>query len=325
MAHETGHFATPVRCGTPMRRLERLRKLWHPHQKLWNSWVIWLIRGRFGTGAAGESLLAGVIIIDSLLLAARSRSRGAFGRMPPPLGRPRVLYIDCGLHRQAEEVRWMHRWFGERYELHVFGFEASGEHAVAAAAELAGLEHLHLHQLALVGPDYEGEEARLYKASGRGRADSLFSERGQEFEVVPAARLSAVLAREGWDIRRTPTILRMNIEGAEQFVIADLLEAGLADSVDGYYGLWDDLYKIDRAADQHFRLLLAEHGISPLTFNDRDLEVRAPAARLSPRQMPSALRALAFRLRQSVIRRDIESAIAAGLARSAANERDAAR
>ena len=40
------------------------------------------------------------------------------------------------------------------------------------------------------------------------------AERGEQFEVVPARRLSTVLAEEGWDLTRTPTILRMNIEGA---------------------------------------------------------------------------------------------------------------
>jgi hypothetical protein len=41
--------------------------------------------------------------------------------------------------------------------------------------------------------------------------------------------------------------------------------------VDGYYGLWDDVARVDARLDDRFRLLLAERDISPLTFNGRDV------------------------------------------------------
>jgi hypothetical protein len=306
-----------------MRRPSKLRIPWHPHQKLWNWELIALIRARFGTGLLGQTIEAVVIGAELVLLAVCSRARRgarATGAGTRQGDRSQVLYIDCGLHKQAEQVQWMQRWFGERYELHVLAFEAGVEHARDAAVELAGLERLRLHHLALVGPDYVGDEVRLYKSPGKGKADSLFSERGEHFEVVPASRLSTVLAEDGWDITRTPTILRMNIEGAEQFVVADLLASGLTTAIDGYYGLWDDLSKIDPAADERFQNLLAEHGISTLTFNDRDLETAANRpSRLSLHMLPATLRELAFRLRRRVIRRDIEAAFEAGVARAQAN------
>jgi hypothetical protein len=301
----------------------RLSLLWHPYQRLWNWALIARIRARFGRGRLGGLLEAGVILADSLLLSARAarRDKGLGARRRHHGSeRPQVLYIDCGVHKEAEQVQWMQRWFGDRYELHVLAFEAGGDHCRDAAAALAGLDRLRLHHLALVGPDYADSEVKLYKSSGKGKADSLFQERGEEFEIVPAGRLSSVLAQEGWDLARTPTVLRMNIEGAEQFVIADLLEAGLAGSIDGYYGMWDDLSKIDPAGDGRFRALLAEQGIATLTFNDRDLTSFGDRPlRLTPGELATTLRDLALRLRRRVIRRDIESAIERGLARVAAN------
>jgi len=65
----------------------------------------------------------------------------------------------------------------------------------------------------------------------------------------------------------------MNIEGAEPDVVADLVDSGIAAHIDGFFGMWDDLSKIDREADAGFRSLLARQGIEPFTFNGRDLAV----------------------------------------------------
>ena len=55
-------------------------------------------------------------------------------------------------------------------------------------------------------------------------------------------------------------------------MIADLVDGGLASCIDGYFGMWDDLSKIDKRRDNEFRAFLAKHHISPFTFNGRDLE-----------------------------------------------------
>ena len=206
------------------------------------------------------------------------------------------------MHERGEQIRWMYKWFADRYELHVLGFEASAEHFRKVSVVLGDLDHGRLHQVALVGPDHVGDEVRLYKAGGEGEGDSLFATRGEEYESVPAQRLSQVLADEGYVLSKTPVILRMNIEGAEHFVIEDLIDAGLNIFIDGYYGMWDDLSKIDPNADGRFRQLLRDHQISNITFNDRDLPVW---------------------LRRYAIRADIETSVRAGLARIKSDEGDA--
>jgi hypothetical protein len=66
----------------------------------------------------------------------------------------------------------------------------------------------------------------------------------------------------------------MNIEGAELDVIRDLVESGEAGVVDGWFGMWDYVAKIDPERDRVFRALLADAGISPFTFNGRDFLFR---------------------------------------------------
>jgi hypothetical protein len=61
----------------------------------------------------------------------------------------------------------------------------------------------------------------------------------------------------------------MNIEGAEAFVIDDLIDAGMIDEFVGFYGSWDDVGKTDPAAGRRFQAVLAAHKIDHLPFNQR--------------------------------------------------------
>lgn len=129
----------------------------------------------------------------------------------------------------------------------------------------------------------------------KGKGDSLFSTRSDTFEVVPACTLTRFLRDAGYSLDEMPVLLRMNIEGAEQYVIEDLVGARLQASIDGWYGMWDDVGKIDSGAEKSFRKLLRANRISNVTFNDRDL--------------PYWLRRLAIRI-------DIETSIRRGLVRT---------
>lgn len=237
--------------------------LWHPHQKLWN-WRLTLGLRRLPGGATAGRL---VVAVDSALLVARVIARRARVERARRLSAlpDRFLYLDCGLHKEGLQVPVVAGWFGER--MMAIGFEASPQYAADVAKALAEFP-VEVRQEALVGPDHEGPTIRLYRAGGDGRGDSLFAERGADYDDVPAVRLSTVLAQ--WP-PYYPVLLRMNIEGAEQFVIDDLIEAGMINRIAGFYGMWDDLAKIDPDRDAQFRQLLRRHRIHPVTFNDRDL------------------------------------------------------
>ncbi len=251
--------------------------LWHPHQKLWN-WRLEAAVRRVGRViGAGPAFVKALVFVDSALLyagviARRVRSFGPFAawRMSPLMNRP-VLYVDCGVHKHGEQLRFMAEHFGGRCDLHMLGFEASSEHHRDAQANLADLPQLDLRQVALVGPDNEADHVRLYKGLHGGKADSLHRP-SEHYEDVPAEPLSRVLTRDyATLLADAPLLVRMNIEGSEFDVIADLVRAGLASRVDGYFGMWDDVSKIDPDRDRDFRRMLRAAGIHTVTFNDRDL------------------------------------------------------
>jgi hypothetical protein len=251
-----------------------LRIVWHPHQKLWN--------GRLERGLGllpGHAVLVRLLVaVDSLLLAGRvvlrrARRLGWRSLVGRPALPPRMLYVDCGLHREGLQVGSVLEWFGDRAAVSVIGYEASADHYAAVEKKFVG-HPVDLRNEALVGPQHAEPVVRLYKDGGDGKGDSLFSERGETFETVPAVRLSAALREYAGEHGHQPVILRMNIEGAESFVIDDLIDAGMVGEVAGYYGMWDDLSKIDRRRDAAFRRLLRREGIRTVTFNDRDYRHR---------------------------------------------------
>jgi len=260
----------------PVKRYENLHWVaWHPHQRLWNSR---LVRALKMIPVLGR-ILAGVVVwVDSLILAAqvvarRGRSLGWTAILRQPRMPARALYVDCGTHREGLQVRLVADWFSDKLAMRTIAYEASPDYYESAAQNLANVPNVDLRQEALVGPDYSDSTVRLFEFGGDGKADSLFSERSAlkghtGFSDVPAVRLSAALEATEPD---EPVLLRMNIEGAELYVIEDLVAAGMADRIGGYYGMWDDLSKIDPARDADFRQLLRRADIHPIAFNDRDL------------------------------------------------------
>lgn len=250
------------------------RRLWHPQQGLWNDALRARIRQRIPWRAGSNALIAVVIVADSFLLAWRAAMTWAMARrtyVPDSAVRHRVLYVDCGTHREGRELLAVRSWLSSKYELRILAFEASPAHYRAALENLSWVPELDLRHAALVSPDWTYPTARLYRSGGEGRGDSLFSQRGEGFDEVAAVRLSDVLAQE--DVLGMAVILRMNIEGSEKAVLDDLAEARLLGAIDGFYGMWDDLERIDPVAGGEFRRQLRAQRVRPFTFNERDLRV----------------------------------------------------
>jgi FkbM family methyltransferase len=242
----------------------------HPHQNLWNDRLVQRVR-RLGLEApliAADSvlLLASVLVRRVMLLGWRSILRAP--------SHQRVLYIDCGTHVHGREVNRAARWLA-RADLRILAFEANPAHHAEAARNLSDIDGLDLRNAALVGPGYDAPDVELFLDHEDGRGDSLLGERNTGPSVlVPAIRLSDILRTHDWPLETTVVLLRMNIEGAERFVIEDLVEADMDKHIDGFYGMWDDLSKVNPAADEEFRRLLRSRRIRKVTFNDRDGDPR---------------------------------------------------
>jgi FkbM family methyltransferase len=182
----------------------------------------------------------------------------------------RVYYFDLGLHRTARQLRLMLRWFGNLVDLRVYGFEANPEYFRDCANAFGRDRRVTLVNAAVVGPD-RSKTVRLYLAQDKyGLGDSLFEERGSSSREVPSVRLSIFMAGAGINPIKDIVLIRMNIEGAELYVLEDLVAARLVEYIDGYYGRWDDPLRINRDIASRFAEMIAKTGIQNFPFNDRD-------------------------------------------------------
>jgi FkbM family methyltransferase len=180
----------------------------------------------------------------------------------------RVVYLDAGLHREATQLRLVANWFGERCELRSYGFEANPVYFRDASRALRGVTRVSLVNAALVGCGH-ASYANLYLSGGTGVGDSLVRRQGRSI-TVPAIRLSDFLIREDIDVSHDIVILRMNIEGAETFVLEDLLATGLISYIDGFYGSWDDPHKIGGEIAMRLDAAVTQARIKNIRFNDKE-------------------------------------------------------
>ena len=258
------------------------RLLWHPHQRLWNRRLLGRLRELLPWRPAYLAAHGAVVAADTVLLAGRAVGRrrahgGARGRRDRSrlAGDLPIYYFDLGTHRQAAELSYMVRRVLPRLSTNyqAFGFEASKELLDQARTGLEGDEHVSFVHAAVCHVPPATGTIRLYSGPRDGLGNSLYRPEFGEYEEVPALRFSDWLKQQDLDLEHGVSLLRMNIEGAEPDVIADLADSGLLGCIDGFFGMWDDLSKIDPQADVRFRGLLARHGIKPFTFNGRDLRV----------------------------------------------------
>jgi hypothetical protein len=258
------------------------RVLWHPQQRLWNRRLVGRLRELLPWRPVFQAAVGAVAAADTVLLAGRAVGRrlaDGDGRGRP--ARPRlagdtpIYYFDLGTHREAAELTYMLRRVLPRLTTNyrAFGFEASRDLLEEARARLADDPHVSFVHAAVCRVPPASGTIRLYTGPRDGLGNSLYRPQFGGYEDVPALRFSDWVKRQDLDLEHGISLLRMNIEGAEPDVIADLVDSGLAGCIDGFFGMWDDLSKIDPEADADFRSLLARHGIEPFTFNGRDLRV----------------------------------------------------
>lgn len=188
----------------------------------------------------------------------------------PAVGEAKIVYVDAGLHKKGRELKLLRKWLSHYPNLHIIGFEAHPEYFEAVRSAVGELANVKLHNVALVGPR-QGATVQLNLNGGSGVGDSLVRRRGDCRSIsVAAQRLSDHLRKASFDPQRDILLLRMNIEGAELFVLEDLIEAGLIPAVDGFYGYWDDPYKIGGDFAQRFDALMSRLQIETVPFNDID-------------------------------------------------------
>ena len=193
---------------------------------------------------AGKSKLKKTPLLVIKALSRRIASLGighVFASRIPPSSR--LVYIDIGMHKHALQLRFVKTAFAGKLQLKTIGFEAHPDYFKQAIASAQSDKNDQLLNLAVVGPA-QGKTVTLHLNGGDGLGDSLIRAKSSQSIEIPAIRLSEVLKSDGIDRSNEVVILRMNIEGAELYVLEDLLKNDLVSRIDGYYGYWDDPLKI---------------------------------------------------------------------------------
>lgn len=253
--------------------------IWHPHQGLWNWKLLGVIRKNMPIAPVSRMICRAIVHSDTLILwmrafVARVSLLGIskiFHQVHVP-DNVSVVYLDLGTHKEASELFMVINNVLPSIcnNFHAYGFEANQESIELAKKKFTHSANVQLIHKALVRDLPSNGKIRLYKDAVEGLGDSIYRHSGQ-YEDVECMRLSDFLTDNRLIEENRIVLLRMNIEGAEYDVIQDLVENGLGDRIDGYFGMWDDVSSIDLARDAEFRALLAKHQIRPFTFNGRDL------------------------------------------------------
>lgn len=182
-----------------------------------------------------------------------------------------INYFDLGTHKFARELNWV---FDEVLSklpnpCRLFAFEANPKTFNIAKNNCSQIDNLKFHNLALVSKVPESGLVRLY-TSGEGVGDSIYRKE-ESYVEVEAKKLSDVIRDEAIRLDECINIIRMNIEGSEFDVIEDLIESDLIKYFDGFYGMWDDVFKLDKEKFKKFNKILKEVGVYPFPFNGRDM------------------------------------------------------
>lgn len=254
--------------------------LWHPHQGFWNWTLVRVVENIVPILPINKLIIKLIRRIDTIILFLRVLTKrvcllGAtsiFKKVLVP-DNISVIYIDVGTHKDARELILMVDEILPRMSnnFESYGFEASRESFEQAKEKLNKKNNVNLFNRALCYelPVDDGK-IKLYKDSENGIGDSLYG-KGGNYEEVEAMRLSDFFSENHIDIENSICFLRMNIEGAEYDVVKDLVDNMFAKHIDGYFGMWDDLSKIDVQHDKQFRDFLSKNQIYSVTFNGRDM------------------------------------------------------
>ena len=173
--------------------------------------------------------------------------------------------------KNARELLQVMKWLATYDNVKFAGFEAHPLYCSEAASKLQISTHkVDVVNAALVGPEH-GTTIQLNLNGSDGVGDNLIRGSGSQKMSVKACRLSEYLLKEDIEPDKDVILLRMNFEGAELFVLQDLISSGLIGKIDGFYGRWVDPKKIGNATAVEFAKLVNQHKIQHLPFNNKDL------------------------------------------------------
>jgi len=181
-----------------------------------------------------------------------------------------VCYFDLGIWDGCQADWMVNKIFPDLgiTNYRVYGFEANKENCEYVENRFKDDNRFSIYHNAIANENKTGPLYHGYNSRGRRYcSDSIFKDktnvRPGEFELVEYIRFSDWLKQNISDLKLSFNILKFNIEGAEGYLIQDLVEAGMVSDFDIYCGAGSDMPKIKSLRSDYAKhqKLLSEHNI----------------------------------------------------------------
>jgi len=257
-----------------MKQRFSLRYLWHPHQKLWNANLIQCLHLVGENNKLKARIHSIIVALDTMIWQLKTKKNFLNLHLLYKKEQSfKLNYFDLGTHRQANELVFFIEHILPQFNCscNIYAFEAWKEFYEEAKEKTKKYKNVRIFNLALSDAIPSSGLVRLYYFGQDGLGNSVYRERNQIYEDVQACRLSDFIQEHKISLEGAVNILRMNIEGSEFDVISDLVKSGLRKYFDGFYGMWDDVWKIDPTKDVLFITMMKKARIRTVPFNGRDL------------------------------------------------------
>lgn len=162
-----------------------------------------------------------------------------------------VRYFDLGIWDGCQAVWMTDEIFPDLgiTNYRVYGFEANKENYEYVKSRFKNDSRFSIYHKAIANENKMGPLYHGYNARGRQHcSDSIFKNkinvRAKEFELVEYILFSDWLKQNIPDIKSSFNIIKLNIEGAEGYLIKDLVDSGLINAFDIYCGDGSDMRKV---------------------------------------------------------------------------------
>ena len=183
----------------------------------------------------------------------------------------KINYFDLGLYRGEEIEMFLHSIHDLNVKYDIFGFEAHPSYAKSVKLKFENNPNVYIHNFAI---GKESKKEKIYisdKTNGQG--NSIFSTKaGVSKEYVEVNTISIVewIKLNVKDFESSFNILRFNIEGAELYLIEDIIKNDFVKYFKLYLGSIPgrDIQRVDEIKHEYDRFinLLQENNIDILPF-----------------------------------------------------------
>ena len=183
----------------------------------------------------------------------------------------KINYFDLGLYRGEEIEMFLKAIHDLNVEYEIFGFEAHPKFAESVKFRYESNPKVHIHNLA-IGKSSKKEKLYISDVSN-GQGNSIFSTKagvGQKYVEVDSISLVEWIKTNVKDFETSLNIIRFNIEGAELYLIEDIIDNNFVNYFKLYLGSIPgrDIQRVGEIEHEYDRFinLLKENKIDILPF-----------------------------------------------------------